>query len=154
MAAMEPTDLCNVVAMSVTSIMFLMNFGALFASVDPNSHPAEDAKLGITDAKKEEYNQLNSGGSPSRVNRIANNQMEQFPMALFVLWGAKLVGGAPHMVMLAFLLYLLWRVLYIFMYKFALQPGRTIIFLFGQLTVFFAMVVGILGALKVYPATQ
>lgn len=137
--------------MAVTSVMFMLNFGALLLSVNPNNHPAEDHKLGITDDKKNEYNQANQDG-PSRAERIANNQLENFPMALFVLWGANLVGGEPYMVMVAFLLYLFFRICYIICYKFQLQPFRTIAFMLGQLTVIFAMVIGILGAAEVYPS--
>merc|ERR1719440_1624505 len=49
------------------------------------------------------------GERHSRWNRVAENQKENFPLALAVLWGCALVGGQQTVVIAAFLGYSFFR---------------------------------------------
>jgi len=121
-----------------------MNMLARLKSTDPNNHPAEDAVLGVDDARKAEYKKtIEEQGGFSRWNRVAGNQGEQFPLALAVLWAATVTTRGSIQASACFLAYVVLRLAFVVCYLYSLQPFRTLIFLCSQLTVIVAGVFAI-----------
>jgi uncharacterized MAPEG superfamily protein len=139
-------DIGKLLAMSCTGLFFLMNMGATIKAVDPNNHPAEDSKIGLSDEGKQRYaDRVKAQGGVDRWGRIAANQGENFPLALLELWASYVFSpmNAPY----CFVAYFVFRALYIVCYLKALAPWRTICFMLGNVSCFVAIGVGVAGVL-------
>jgi len=134
-------------AVLCTALAYFMNFEALFKSLNPNNHPAEDAKLGIGDDAKLKFDErVRAQGGVDRWTRIAVNQLENFPFHMWVLWGALMAGGGADSVAQCFVAYMTFRALFVICYVYSLAPWRTIVFLCSQVTIVCAAYLGISGA--------
>eukprot|EP00931_Biecheleriopsis_adriatica_P089177 TRINITY_DN63344_c0_g1_i1.p1 TRINITY_DN63344_c0_g1~~TRINITY_DN63344_c0_g1_i1.p1 ORF type:complete len:189 (+),score=24.30 TRINITY_DN63344_c0_g1_i1:71-568(+) len=121
------------VAFMVTVCLYFLHLAATLLGIIPSSHPPEDAVLG-----------LGLGGPPPahvdpwdaahRWHSIAENQKENFPMQLFIIWGSVLVGEmsddlAKDSKNKFFMIgYVLLRAAYAVCYRCALAPWRSIVF--------------------------
>jgi len=115
-------------------MMYLMNLVARMKSSDPNNHPAEDKVLGVTEEAKGAYQKMIEETGINRWHRIAENQGEQFPIALAILLSAVFVRD-DYISAVCVLCYFSFRVLFLVCYLFKLSPWRTMFFVFGNLTV-------------------
>lgn len=145
LGAKEEQDTLAIAMMSVSLLFVVLNFVARFQSVDPNNHPAEDAKLGLGQEQKDAYYKKLEDEGVNRWHRIAENQAEQLPYALFVFLGAWLVGGNTAHILYCVCAYAALRLLFITCYLLALAPWRSICFVLGQVCVVAAIVIGIVG---------
>jgi len=128
----------------ITSVLWVMNFGALFVSIDPNNHPPEDSALGLEyepQAKK-----LAKASSFNRMGRVAANQLESFPMALIVMWAAVHAGVETNTILILASLYTASRMVYVYCYLNSLAPWRTIVFMTGQLCCISSIALGLNAA--------
>jgi len=133
------------VPMVCTTLLWFLNLYFLMTSVDPNNHPAEDTALGVNEENKAAAKACRKSG-PTRVDRIAVNQLEQFALALIVMWAAQSVGASKMHMAVIFIVYTSLRILYIGAYLFGLARGRSFFWMGGQFTVVAAMVVGCMAA--------
>lgn len=126
-----------VVITSGTGVMFLMNFISNFKAMNPNNHPAEDAKLGVNDEKKAAFaKRLADQGGVDRWTRVAQNNHENFGVAMGVLWAAFTTSPLiANKVMYCFLTYAGARALFIVCYLFSLSPWRSLAWLIGHASV-------------------
>lgn len=140
------------VAMACSLVLWIMNVVALLKSMDPNNHPAEDAKVGMTDKDREAFKEklLKEGGF-SRWGRIAVNQQESFPLALVIMWAALLSCGnviaIAQLMIGTFIGYTVLRIGFVICYLYALSPWRSICFLAGNACVLISACGGIYGAM-------
>lgn len=116
-----------------TLVLFLMNFIALAKSLDPSSHPPEDAFLKVDERAPGEL-----------FHRVAVNQCEHLPFALAVLGGAGFIGANPLAITCCFVFYVIFRMGYFFCCLNNLEPAR--VFLGGQVTAIVGGIFGILAA--------
>lgn len=143
------------IVMGCTSIFYLMNFVARFLSMDPNNHPAEDKVFGSKYDKegKEGYKKMMEEKGINRWYRIAENQGEQFPIAVLILMSTVYVRN-DAISGNCMLCYLAFRFLFVVCYLLALQPFRSILFLCGQASVITSAVLSILSAKDKDDTTQ
>jgi len=123
-------SVCNVV-------MFVIYNFSLVKAINPDDHPAEDSALGINDEAKADFKKrVEEQGGVDRWTRIAVNQVENFPTALWVLWACVYSESLCACVSLAqyfFGAYVVVRILFLVCYLKGLSPWRTIMFGLGQL---------------------
>jgi len=143
------SDAQKVVPMACTTTLWLLYFASLLGAVDDNNHPEEDLALGINEQKRRAASDKRAEG-PTRMDRIAANQMESFPMALIVLWAAYILNAEKTYLAAMFITYTVLRIFFVICYLFALSPLRTIVFLLGQLTIVAVIILGFLGTEKVH----
>jgi len=143
------SDAQKVVPMACTATLWFLYFASLLGAVDDNNHPEEDLALGIDEQKRRAAFDKRAKG-PTRMDRIAANQMESFPMALIVLWTAYILNAEKTYLAAMFITYTVLRIFYVVCYLFALSPLRTIVFLLGQLTIVVVIILGFLGTEKVH----
>jgi len=111
-----------------------MNFIARMKSSDPNNHPAEDKVLGVTEEAKGAYKKMIEETGINRWHRIAENQGEQFPIALAILLSTIYVRR-DDISEACVLCYFCFRCLFLVCYLCQLSPWRSIVFALGNLTV-------------------
>merc|ERR1719329_1924879 len=108
-----------------TLFFFLLNFFGLFKASDPTNHPAEDSAIGVDDSKREEHAKRIEEQGVHRWTRISANQLENFPIHLFVFWGAGSISGNLAAISYCFTAY------------------ATFSFLFSQFSVVVAIVIAV-----------
>merc|ERR1719220_598135 len=87
--------------------------------------------------KKKSLTQLKFD-STERWRRIVNNDMENIPMALIILWAQTIVGANAITTSVCALLFTVARIVHTFCYYYSVQPARSIAFFIGLLSVFCA----------------
>lgn len=137
----------RLVAMAVATLFFVLNFFARAKSINPNNHPAEDAKIGLSEEQKRSYTEARQGAGPNRWERIAVNQAETIPVSLAVYWGAYSVLGvdAPEFCTLLLGTYFVLRIVFIVCYVFSLQPFRSLSWALSNVVTLFAGILGMVG---------
>jgi len=146
LAAKGNDDTTQLTATVCNLVIFLMYTVALIKAINPNDHPAEDSKLGINDSAKAAFaKRIADQGGVDRWTRIATNQIENFPLALYVLWAAVFAGVGINAAY-CFGTYLMLRIVFLICYLFGVQPLRTISFALSQVTLIAAVIFGVLAA--------
>lgn len=146
LSAKDKNDTTQLTATVCTLVISIIYDVALIKAINPNDHPAEDAKLGVDDNAKAAYaKRVAEQGGVDRWTRIATNQIESFPLALFVLWAAVFSGVGINAAY-CFGAYLTLRILFLICYLFAVQPLRSIAFVLSAVTVVTASILGIMTA--------
>eukprot|EP00406_Dinophysis_acuminata_P075094 CAMPEP_0179247288 /NCGR_PEP_ID=MMETSP0797-20121207/19531_1 /TAXON_ID=47934 /ORGANISM="Dinophysis acuminata, Strain DAEP01" /LENGTH=150 /DNA_ID=CAMNT_0020954901 /DNA_START=83 /DNA_END=535 /DNA_ORIENTATION=- len=141
----DGTKQAAAVAMVCTLIMWFLNFGALMGALNYQKRSPSDKKLfNLVDDEDDTATKFNVK------ERIAANQMEQWPITLAVFWGAILVGGNPTFLTFSMPAYVILRILWTLVFLGDLQPFRTILFLLSQFTTVASGIVGILGAFGIW----
>jgi len=108
----------------VTFIMFFVNNLALSKGLDDPASEVDDSPFNYW-------------------ARIANNQLEQWPLTLAVFWGALFVGANGFYVMWAGAVYLTLRMFFIVAYLQDITPGRSIVFALSQLVTLAVAILGV-----------
>lgn len=116
-----------IIAIGCTLVLYLMQFAALVAGRDKNNHPPEDTVIGVNEEARAADRDARSAG-PTRWERIAANQGENFPVALAVLWGAYLLNPGSPIRMAWILSFTGLRIVWLICYLLGLSPWRTIFF--------------------------
>jgi len=146
LAAKGNDDTTQLTATVCNLVIFLMYNVALIKAINPNDHPAEDSKLGINDSAKAAFaKRIADQGGVDRWTRIATNQIENFPLALYVLWAAVFAGVGINAAY-CFGTYLMLRIVFLICYLFGVQPLRSISFILSQVTLVAAVIFGVLAA--------
>jgi len=137
------SDYEKILPIAATLALFIMQMLAFHASPDVPAHPAEDdayfGAAGLSDEGRAQWVAERAEG-PTRLDRVMLNQHENFSMALVVLWGAIKAGANAEAIALVFATYLGLRVIYALCYLCAIQPFRTLSFLFSLFAVIAAIV--------------
>ena len=132
-----------------TLVLYLKYFIAMAHAANPDDHPEEDK--GIIKLKMPE--------DIKRRQRIAGNDMENIPLHLCIFWAAFIVQTLSNMtgngesetlgLTCLVVMYTGFRTIYSLCYVFALQPWRTIAFIFSQFAVLITACLLIASAFQV-----
>ena len=125
--------------MLVTSLLYLINMGALMKTSDLDNQPKENPM--VTEEMRSKHKAMKEAVGLDRMLRVCVNQLEQFPMALVTLWGAFHVADGSSLVTAAFGVYALFRVTFAIFYLQSIRPGRQLSFGLSLLTVLCSVLV-------------
>lgn len=135
--------------LAITCTMFVMQHVLLTLTADATAHPPEDKFIVgmFDDAAKAAYKASRANG-PTLLDRVAENQLHNFVMALIVMWYALSVDANKELMAILFVGYLILQALYLATFMCGQSVWRAVLYVMGFLCVVCAVILGFSALFK------